>query len=88
MDENAIQNIILENRKKATVSGVKDMLRYSDEEAVLLTALGKLTIRGTNIKIVSFNTETGDMFITGSIYALVYTDDTSVKDGFFKRLVK
>ena len=48
---NAIQNIILENREKLSISGVLDVLSFDDQVVMVETELGLLTIKGERLKI-------------------------------------
>ena len=75
------QNIIIEDRKKLTLSGVKDVISFDDETLLLETVLGRLTVKGAGLHIVNFDTASGDLFAEGKIYAAVYTSDE--KNGWF-----
>ena len=44
-------NIIIEDRKKLTLSGVKDVISFDDETLLLETALGRLTVKGAGLHI-------------------------------------
>lgn len=46
-------NIILENRKKMTLTGVEEVISFDDEKILLNTKLGALTIKGQNLKMIS-----------------------------------
>lgn len=86
-EEQFTHNIIIENRKQTVISGVKEVDNYSAEAIELVTEMGNLSIRGTDLKILSFSTEKGDIVISGLIVAFVYTTDTK-KSGFVSRLFK
>ena len=77
-------NIIIEDRKKLTLSGVKDVISFDDETLLLETVLGRLTVKGAGLHIVNFDTASGDLFAEGKIYAAVYTSDEK-NGGFFLR---
>ena len=79
-------NIVLENRKKLVMSGVLEVESFEDDVVELKTSKGELTIRGENLKMESFISETGDLVVNGNIYAFVYLNDTSKKQGFLNRL--
>ena len=68
------QNIILENRKNLSISGITDVDSFDEKEISLYTQLGELTIQGRELHIDSMSVETGDMTITGDIWALIYGD--------------
>ena len=67
-------NIILENRKNLTISGVTDVDNFDEKNIVLYTQMGELTIHGKNLHVNSMSVETGDMTIDGDIWALTYGD--------------
>ena len=81
------QNIIIEGRKKLTLSGVKDVISFDDETLLLETVLGRLTVKGAGLHIVNFDTASGDLFAEGKIYAAVYTSDEK-NGGFFSRVFR
>ena len=43
---NVIQNLILENREKLTITGVVDVLSFDDQIVIVETQLGLLTVKG------------------------------------------
>ncbi|MDO4607751.1 MAG: sporulation protein YabP [Clostridia bacterium] len=85
---NIFHNIIVEGRKKLNISGIKDVVSFDDETIILETILGRLTIKGENLNIVSFNNETGELTAIGKLYAAVYTSDTKQSGGFISRLFR
>ena len=68
------QNIILENRKSLSISGITDVDSFDEREISLYTQLGELIIQGRELHIDSMSVETGDMMITGDIWAMIYGD--------------
>ena len=80
-------NIIIEDRKKLTLSGVKDVISFDDETLLLETVLGRLTVKGAGLHIVNFDTASGDLFAEGKIYAAVYTSDEK-NGGFLSRVFR
>ena len=77
MQENNVkqeQNLILENRKSLSISGVTDVDSFDEKCISLYTQLGELTIQGRELHIDSMSVETGDMSVTGDIWAIIYGD--------------
>lgn len=87
-NSNVYQNIIIESRKKLNISGVKDVTSFDDETILLDTKLGKMTVKGDNLHIENFNTETGDLMATGQIHAVVYMSDGKSSGGFISRIFR
>ena len=81
------QNIILENRKKLKVTGVRDIDSFSETKVVLNTAMGELVIKGEELHIIMLETETGDFSLTGSVASLVY-NSFSTNANIFRRLFR
>lgn len=74
-----IQNLILENRGKLSISGVLDVLSFDDQVVILETELGLLTVKGENIRINKLSIDTSEVIVEGDISSLVYTDKSSEK---------
>ncbi len=81
-------NIIIENRKKLTASGVKDVESFSPEKIVLLAENSLLTVTGSDMKVKKLSVETGDIYIEGDINGCVYSKSAGEKEGFLKRVLK
>ncbi len=89
MEENlrVNQSVIIENRKKFIISGVKDVSAFDDETVMLETALGKLVVKGDGLHILSFNNESGDLVGEGKVHAMIYTADQK-SGGLFSKLFR
>ncbi len=87
---NIVQNIVLENRNKLSVSGVKDVISFDDELVIIETELGLLTVKGNNLKINKLSIDTGDVSVEGEISNLGYSDPTkkSQEQGLFSKIFK
>lgn len=82
-------NLILENRKKLTISGVTDVDNFDEKTIILYTHLGELTINGKNLHVNEISVETGDMSIDGDIWAITYGDkDRKSSLSFFGKLFR
>ncbi len=90
MTENGkkLHNVIMEQRRKLNMSGVSEVIGFDDETITLETDMGMMTIKGEGLKIGSFSASSTDIDIEGTIIALVYTGDSAVKGGFFRKLMK
>ena len=69
-----IQNLILENREKLSISGVKDVLSFDDQVVMVETELGLLTVKGENIRINKLSLDTSEVIVEGEISYLAYSD--------------
>ena len=72
--QRTIHNVIMENRKTLTISGVTDVDSFDERCISLYPQMGELVIKGRELHINSVSVETGDMSIEGDIWALCYGD--------------
>ncbi|MBR1751276.1 MAG: sporulation protein YabP [Ruminococcus sp.] len=80
--------LILEDRKKLTISGVTDVDCFNDCEIRLYTELAALSVKGSSLHINEMSVEHGDMVIEGQIDSLVYGDKLSKKPTLRERLFR
>lgn len=87
---NIIQNLILENREKLTISGVLDVLSFDDQVVIVETELGLLTVKGENLRINKLSIDTSEVIVEGQIYNLSYSENDLEKKtgGFLNKLFK
>lgn len=76
---NVIQNLVLENREKLSVSGVNDVLSFDDQVVMVDTELGLLTVKGENIHINKLSLDTAEVIIEGEISSLSYSQKSIEK---------
>ncbi|WP_242822083.1 sporulation protein YabP [Ethanoligenens harbinense] len=83
-----VHNIILEDRRLLTVSGVTDVDSFDEETVVLFTELGELTVHGYNLHMNKLSVETGEVNVEGDITSLSYRDEVPRGGGLFGRIFK
>ena len=69
-----IQNLILENRGKLSISGVNDVLSFDDQVIKVKKELELITVKGKKIKINKLSIDTSEIIIEGDISYLAYSD--------------
>lgn len=70
-----VHNLILENQRKLSVSGVADVESFNEEEIILRTEEhGILVIKGEALHINKLSTDSGDVSIAGEITDMNYID--------------
>ncbi len=80
-------NIILENRSKISMSGIEKVESFDDNEIVLISNLGELTVKGSGLHITKMDLQTGEVNIDGNIIGLVY-NETQKSSSIIKRIFK
>lgn len=81
-------NVILEDRKRLTVSGVSDVDSFDESAVIVYTEMGTLTVKGSDLHINALNVETGDLAVEGSISSLIYSENGKTKGSLFSRIFK
>ena len=56
-------NIILENRRSLSISGITDVDSFDEKEISLYTQMGELSIKGRELHIDAMSVETGDIYL-------------------------
>ena len=69
-----MQNLVLENREKLSISGVNDVLSFDDQIVILETQLGLLTIKGENLRINKLSLDSEEVIIEGEINTIAYSE--------------
>ncbi|MBQ7288388.1 MAG: sporulation protein YabP [Clostridia bacterium] len=80
-------SLIMENRSKMEITGVKNVESYDEETIVMDTCKGEMTIKGNGLNIEKFSVESTEIGITGEIIAVIYTNDRP-SGGFFSKIFK
>lgn len=83
-------NIILEDRKMLSISGVNDIDSFDENVVILFTEMGELTVKGSNLHISKLNVDTGELTMDGDISALFYNEGTQKKStgSLFSKMFK
>lgn len=69
-----VHRLVMEQRKMLSLGGVQDVKSFDENEVLLVTVCGILTIRGKELHVGRLELEKGEADITGSIDSLVYTE--------------
>ena len=84
-----MHNLIMEDRKQITVTDVKDVNSFNEENILLTIQGGGLILKGQDLHIQKLDLEEGKVVITGSINSAVYTEKREkAEGGFLKKMLK
>ena len=73
-------NLVLECRKKLTMTGIVEVISFDEEKIMLNTKLGPLTIKGLGLKMNKLDVQNGDVIIVGEISAMIYSSKEIKKE--------
>ena len=84
-----LHRLVLSDRHTGSVTGVNDVVSFDENEIVLDTEMGLLTIRGKELHVKRLTLEKGDL--EGQIDSLNYSSNAALKhsgESFLSRLLK
>ncbi len=79
--------IILKDRKMLSVTGVKDVNAFTEENVVLTLEGCSLIIKGENLHVGKLDLECGEVALDGKVNSMQYIKESSDKS-FIKRLLR
>lgn len=91
LKDTGLNHIInINERKSITISGIKNIESFDNEEFLLLSSLGPILLKGENLEIVKLDTHDGNVSIKGKINSLAYLEDIpkSKDHSLFNKLFK
>ncbi|MDR1927683.1 MAG: sporulation protein YabP [Oscillospiraceae bacterium] len=82
-------NVILEDRRLLTVSGVSDVDSFDEHMITVFTDLGEMIVRGNDLHINRLSVEVGELLLEGQIISLTYQTQTEkTGGGFFSKVFR
>ena len=79
-------SLSLQDRNKLTLSGVSDVANFDENQVIIITSMGTLTIRGSELHVDQLNLDRGELKLTGTIDHLEYDDSHTRSGSLFHRL--
>ena len=61
MEDKKMHNLMMENRERVSLTGVKDIHSFDDELVLVETELGILTIKGFDLKMNKLNLDNNEL---------------------------
>lgn len=85
-----VHRVLLENRKKAVITGVQEIHSFNENEVLLLSEAGKILLKGEQLHVRKLNLEKGDAEVGGRVDSLSYlTRNAHKKDeSILKRMFR
>ena len=66
--------LVMEARRKLTLTGATEVVRFDEELAELNTQLGPLIIEGRELKLKTLSLDTGTVVVEGELIGLSYEE--------------
>jgi sporulation protein YabP len=83
-------DVIMRGRKLLDITGVKQVESFDNEEFLLETTMGFLSIKGQNLQMKNLDVDKGIVSIKGKVFDLIYLDEQHGEKakGFFSKLFR
>lgn len=80
-------SIIIEDRKRISVTGISDVGKFDENSITLFSSMGEMEIKGENLQVVDLSIERGELTAEGTVISVEYSDNVKKDGGFFSRLL-
>lgn len=83
--------LIIQNRAAGNISGIRDIISFDENQIIMDTDMGLLSIKGKELHVSRLTVEKGEADIEGNIESLTYSSNESFRksgESFFSRLFK
>jgi len=73
----AEHSIIMHNRQNVQLAGIKNVITFDEDEVILESELGYLTIAGEGLHVTMLNLEQGKVALAGNVRSMEYKEQGS-----------
>lgn len=82
--------VVIDSREKVIITAVEDVDSFNENEVILLTNHGFITITGEDLHISKLNLEEGQLVIAGTVQSVDYADheEERAKKGVLSRVFR
>jgi sporulation protein YabP len=81
--------LCVKDRRTMSVSGVKEIISFDEQNVRMLTVGGELVVDGESLRVKVLDVERGQVVLEGRIDDVGYVEDhTEARRGFWSRLIK
>jgi sporulation protein YabP len=91
VETNFSHNININDRKNISITGIKKIESFDNEEFLLESVMGYIIVKGEGLEIIKLDTMQGNVSIKGKINQLAYIENTKKKEkgeGIITKLFK
>lgn len=83
--------LTIENRASGTVTGIREVVSFDENQVVLDTDMGLLTMKGKDLHVSRLTLEKGEVDLDGTIDSLTYSSNEALRksgESLLSRLFK
>ncbi|HIX14231.1 MAG TPA: sporulation protein YabP [Candidatus Hungatella pullicola] len=71
--------ITMENRTSGTITGIREVVAFDENQIILDTDMGLLTVKGKDLHISRLTLEKGEVDLNGSVESLAYSSNEAFR---------
>lgn len=83
--------LMMQNRSALSITGIRDVVSFDENQVVLDTDMGLLTMKGKDLHVSRLTLEKGEVDVDGTVDSLVYSSNESYRksgESLFNRLFR
>ena len=83
--------LMMQNQSSLSITGIRDVVSFDENQVVLDTDMGLLTMKGKDLHVSRLTLEKGEVDVDGTVDSLVYSSNESYRrsgESFFNRLFR
>ena len=81
---NRPHSLAMENRERAALTGVNEVIAFDENQVVLMTESGEIALTGENLHVTRLMLEEGQLTVEGRVDSIFYTQRPN-RRGLFRR---
>ncbi len=79
-------SLTLEERGRLNVTGVSEVLSFDENEVIMDTTLGQLTVQGEQLHVEKLSLDVGELTVAGEVQGMFYSRARDKKGSFWSRV--
>ena len=83
--------LMMQNRSALSITGIRDVVSFDENQVILDTDMGLLTMKGKDLHVSRLTLEKGEVDIDGSVDSLAYSSNEAYRksgESLFSRLFR
>lgn len=83
--------LMMQNRSALSITGIRDMVSFDENQVILDTDMGLLTMKGKDLHVSRLTLEKGEVDVDGTVDSLVYSSNEAYRrsgESLFSRLFR
>lgn len=83
--------LMMQNRSALSITGIRDVVSFDENQVVLDTDMGLLTMKGKDLHVSRLTLEKGEVDVDGTVDSLIYSSNESYRksgESLFNRLFR